>query len=51
VPEVKVGFPAIIGHENFTVFEGVHRARVDIDVRIKFLHGDAKSTHLEQTTK
>ena len=51
VTEVEVGLAAIIGHEHLAVLERVHRARIDIDIRIKFLHGDPKATHLQQTTQ
>ena len=51
VTKVEVGFATIISHEHFTMFEGIHRAWVDVDVRVKLLHRDTKTTHLEQTTK
>ena len=51
VTKDKVGLAAIIGDEHLAVLERVHRARIDIDVRIKFLHGDPKATHLQQTTE
>jgi hypothetical protein len=51
VTEVKVGFSTVVSDENFPVFEGIHRARVDVDVGIELLHRDAQSTHLEKTTE
>ena len=50
VTEIQIGFTTVVGDENFAVFERVHRAWVDVDVRIQFLHGDAQTTHLEQAT-
>ena len=49
--KVEIGFSAIVGDEHFAMFEGIHRSRVDVDVRIEFLHRDAQTTHLEETTK
>jgi hypothetical protein len=51
VTEVQIGFAAVVGDEHLAVLERVHRAGVDVDVRIKFLHRDAQTTHLEQATK
>ena len=38
--EVKIGFRAVVGHIDFAVLIGRHRAGVDVEVRIEFLHGD-----------
>ena len=38
VPKVKVSFAAIVSNKNFTMLKWVHRARVNVDVGIKFLH-------------
>ena len=51
VTKVEVGLATIICYEHFTVFKRVHRARVNVDVRVKFLHCDAQAAHLQQTTK
>ena len=51
VTKVEVCFAAVISYEHFTMFKWIHRARVDVDVRIKLLHSDAQTAHLEQTTK
>ncbi|MND61809.1 hypothetical protein D3C80_530710 [compost metagenome] len=40
VAQVEVGLGAVLGHEDFTVLEGTHGARIDVDVRIELEHGD-----------
>jgi hypothetical protein len=48
VPEVEVGLPAVLGDEHLPVLEGVHRAGVDVDVRVQLAHGDPQSPALEK---
>ena len=43
VPEVEVGLAAVVGDEHLTVLEGVHRAGVDVDVRVELLHRDPQA--------
>ncbi|MPN12361.1 hypothetical protein SDC9_159679 [bioreactor metagenome] len=40
--EVKIGFRAVVGDENFAVLIWAHRSRIDVYVRIKLLRGDLK---------
>ncbi len=40
VAEVKIGFGAVVGDEDFAVLEGGHRARIDVDVRIELDQSD-----------
>ncbi len=51
VAEVKIGFPAVIGNKHFAVLKRVHRARIDIDVRVELLDDNAQSTALEDSTE
>jgi hypothetical protein len=44
VAEIEIGFGAIIGDENFTVLEGAHGARVDIQVGVKLLQSDTEAS-------
>ena len=37
--EIQVGFRAVLRNKDFTVLNRIHRTRVDIDIRVKFLHG------------
>ena len=48
VSEVEVGLHAINSYITLTVLVGVERARVDIDVRIKFLNGDVVASGLQK---
>jgi hypothetical protein len=50
VAEVEVGLRAVVGHEDFTVLEGVHGAGVDVDVGIEFHHGDAQAARLRSNS-
>ena len=38
VPDVEVGLGAVLGDEDLAVLERVHRAGVDVEVRVEFLH-------------
>ena len=38
VTEVEVGLATVVGDEHLAVLERVHRARIDVDVRIELLH-------------
>ena len=48
VAEVKIGLRAVRQHVDFAVLKRVHRARIDVQVRIELLQGDLKSAVLEQ---
>jgi hypothetical protein len=48
VPEVEVGLTAVVGDEHLAVLEGVHRARVDVDVRVELLHRDPQPPGLQE---
>ena len=49
VPQVEVGLVAVLGHVALAVLVGVERARVDVDIRVKFLDCHTEATSLEQT--
>jgi hypothetical protein len=51
VAEVEVGLAAIVGDEHLAVLERVHRARIDVEVRIELLHRDPEATALQQPTQ
>jgi hypothetical protein len=40
VTDVEVGFRTISSDEDLTVLERVHRAGIDVQVRVEFLHRD-----------
>ena len=46
--EVEVGFGPVIQHINLAVLIRAHRARIDVQIRIKFLEGDFEAAILEQ---
>ena len=43
VAEVKVGFGAVIGDEDFAVLKRAHGSRINVQVRIQFQKRDLKS--------
>src|SRR5699024_8625938 len=45
---VEVGFGAVIGDEHFPVLERIHRAGVDVNVGIEFLHRDTQSARTQK---
>ena len=38
VPEIEVGLRTVVGDEHLAVLERVHRARIDVEVRVELLH-------------
>ncbi|GAB3507540.1 hypothetical protein GCM10027521_63760 [Amycolatopsis cihanbeyliensis] len=42
--DIEIGLRAVLGDEDLAVLERVHRARVDVEVRVELLHRDAKAT-------
>ena len=46
--DVEVGLGTILGDEHLAVLERVHRAGIDVEVRVEFLHGDLQATGDEQ---
>jgi hypothetical protein len=51
VPEVEVHLGAVVEHVDLAVLVGVHRARVDVDVRIELLHPHAQAAVLEDAAQ
>ena len=48
VAEVEVGLATVVGDEDLAVLEGVHGARVDVDVGVELLHRHPQAPALEQ---
>ena len=48
MPDVEVGLGAVVGDEDLAVLERVHRARVDVEVRVELLHDDAEPAGRQQ---
>ena len=51
VAEVEVGLAAVVGDEHLAVLERVHRARVDVDVRVELLQRDPQPAQLQQAAE
>ena len=51
VAQIEVGFHAVLGDEHLTVLIGVHRAGIDVQVRIKLLQNDRIAARLEQSSE
>ena len=49
--KVKVCFSTIICYEDFSVLNGIHCSRININIRIKFLHCHSISAGLQKTTE
>jgi hypothetical protein len=43
VPDVEVGFRAVLGDEHLAVLERVHRSRIDVQIGVELLHHDAQA--------
>ena len=48
VPDVEVGFGAVLGDEYLAVLERVHGARIDVEVRVQLLHRDLQTAGGQQ---
>jgi hypothetical protein len=46
---LRVG--AIVGDEYFAMLERIHRAGIDVEIGVKFLHRDAKSTRSKEVAQ
>ena len=51
VAEVEVGLPTVLGHEHLAVLEGVHGARVHVDVRVELAHRHLQPPALEEPSE
>lgn len=51
VADVEVGLGAVVGHEDLAVLERVHRARVDVQVRVELLHHDTQAASGEEVAQ
>ncbi|SKG39482.1 Uncharacterised protein [Mycobacteroides abscessus subsp. abscessus] len=49
--DVEVGLCAVLGDEDLTVLERVHRARIDIQVRVELLHAHPQSPGDQQVAE
>ncbi|BCW58314.1 hypothetical protein StoSoilB20_16610 [Arthrobacter sp. StoSoilB20] len=49
--DVEVGFGAVIRHEYFAVLEGVHRARIHVQIGIELLHSYRQTACPQQVTE
>ena len=38
--QIQIGLRAVLRDEHFAVLDGIHRAGIDIDIGVKFLHRD-----------
>src|SRR5690606_4490048 len=51
VPDVQVGLGPVVGDEDLAVLERVHRAGIDVEVRVQLLHGDPEAAEGEKTSE
>ena len=49
--QIQVCLRTILRNEYFAVLNRVHGTGVDVDVRVKFLHGDRISSGLQKTAE
>ena len=48
VPQIEIGLGAVIGHENFPVLIGAHRAGIDIEVGVELAQTHLEAARLQQ---
>ena len=49
--QIQVCFRSVISDEYLPVLNGIHGARIDIDIRVKFLHGDLIAPGLQKPSQ
>ena len=49
--DVEVGLGAVVGDEDLAVLERVHRAGIDVEVRVQLLHGDPEAARAEEMSE
>ena len=48
MPEIEIGFRAVVGHKDLAMLKGRHRSRIDVDIRIELHHLHLHPARLEQ---
>ena len=51
VAQVEVGFGPVVGHIDFAMLVGAHRARIDVEIGVELADADTKSARLQQCRK
>ena len=51
VPEVEIGFGAVVGDVDLAVLVGGHGAGVDVEVGVELLDGDGETARLKESSK
>ena len=51
VAQIQIGFRTIVGHEYFAMLDGVHRARVHIQIGIQLLQGNPQPPLFQQAAE
>ena len=49
--EIQICLSTIIGDKYVAVLDRVHRSGVNVDIRVKFLHGYRVTARLQQTSE
>ncbi|GKV73889.1 hypothetical protein NCCP2145_32700 [Pseudarthrobacter sp. NCCP-2145] len=49
--DIQVRLGAVVGDEDLAVLEGVHGARIHVQVRIELLHGHRQAACAQEVTK
>ncbi len=50
MPQIQVGFRAVVGHKDLAVLERRHGSWIDVEIRVELHHVHAKATALKQAT-
>ena len=48
MPEVQVGFRAVVRDIYLAVLERIHRSRVDVEIRVELLNGHPEPAELQK---
>ena len=49
--EIEVGLQPVFGYENFAVLDRIHRARIDVHIRIELLRSDFETSALQESAE
>ena len=51
VSQIQICLGAVVGDEDFSVLDRIHGARIDVDIRIEFLHGDLIAARFQKAAQ
>ena len=48
MPKIEIRLSAVVEHVNFPVLERIHRARIDVEIRVELLENNSQPARFKQ---